>query len=44
MVQILYGVDACHKNMIVHHNLKPSNLLIAHDGVLKLMKITSEIW
>ena len=44
MVQILCGVDTCHKNMIMHHDLKPSNLLIAHDGVLKLMKLTSEIW
>ncbi|XP_050217216.1 cyclin-dependent kinase F-1 [Mercurialis annua] len=36
MVQILCGVDACHRNMIVHRDLKPSNLLISDDGVLKL--------
>ncbi|KAF6164436.1 hypothetical protein GIB67_025262 [Kingdonia uniflora] len=36
MVQILNGVDACHKNSIVHRDLKPANLLISDDGVLKL--------
>ncbi|KAL3566630.1 hypothetical protein D5086_032045 [Populus alba] len=36
MVQILCGVDACHRNMIVHRDLKPSNLLVSDDGVLKL--------
>ncbi|CAK7337429.1 unnamed protein product [Dovyalis caffra] len=36
MVQILCGVDACHRNMIVHRDLKPTNLLISDDGVLKL--------
>uniref|UniRef100_A0A803QS88 cyclin-dependent kinase n=1 Tax=Cannabis sativa TaxID=3483 RepID=A0A803QS88_CANSA len=36
ILQILSGVDACHRNMIVHRDLKPSNLLISDDGVLKL--------
>nr|QYW07096.1 F-type cyclin-dependent kinase [Dimocarpus longan] len=36
MLQILCGVDACHRNMIVHRDLKPANLLIGDDGVLKL--------
>jgi len=36
MVQILCGVDACHRNMIVHRDLKPSNLLVSDDGILKL--------
>ena len=36
MVQILHGVDACHRNSIVHRDLKPSNLLISDNGVLKL--------
>ncbi|KAF3646863.1 Cyclin-dependent kinase F-1 [Capsicum annuum] len=39
MVQILCGVDACHRNSIVHRDLKPSNLLISNDGVLKLADI-----
>ncbi|KAG6723629.1 cyclin-dependent kinase F-1 [Carya illinoinensis] len=36
MIQILCGLDACHRNMIVHRDLKPSNLLVSDDGVLKL--------
>ncbi|KAE9586014.1 putative protein-serine/threonine kinase CMGC-CDK-CCRK family [Lupinus albus] len=36
MMQILCGVDACHRNMILHRDLKPSNFLISDDGVLKL--------
>ncbi|KAK6941501.1 Protein kinase domain, partial [Dillenia turbinata] len=36
MVQILHGVDACHRNSIVHRDLKPSNLLISEGGLLKL--------
>jgi len=36
IIQILLGVDACHRNSIVHRDLKPSNLLISDNGVLKL--------
>ncbi|WOL02186.1 cyclin-dependent kinase F-1-like [Canna indica] len=36
MVQILRGVEACHRSSIVHRDLKPSNLLISTGGVLKL--------
>ncbi|XWS69907.1 hypothetical protein CRYUN_Cryun03dG0003800 [Craigia yunnanensis] len=36
MLQILCGVDACHRDMIVHRDLKPGNLLVSDDGVLKL--------
>lgn len=36
MIQILRGLDACHRNSIVHRDLKPSNLLISEEGVLKL--------
>lgn len=36
MIQILSGLDACHRNMIVHRDLKPSNLLISDRGFLKL--------
>lgn len=36
MIQILCGVDACHRSSILHRDLKPSNLLISSDGVLKL--------
>ncbi|XP_009129100.1 cyclin-dependent kinase F-1 [Brassica rapa] len=36
MIQILNGVDACHRNLIVHRDLKPGNMLVSDDGVLKL--------
>ncbi|KAE8687529.1 Cyclin-dependent kinase F-1 [Hibiscus syriacus] len=36
MLQVLCGVDVCHRNMIVHRDLKPGNLLVSDDGVLKL--------
>ncbi|OVA20320.1 Protein kinase domain [Macleaya cordata] len=36
MIQILLGIDACHRGSIVHRDLKPANLLISEDGVLKL--------
>ncbi|MBA0690314.1 hypothetical protein Goari_007999, partial [Gossypium aridum] len=35
-LQILRGIDACHRNMIVHRDLKSGNLLVSDDGVLKL--------
>ncbi|KAK9278419.1 hypothetical protein L1049_027984 [Liquidambar formosana] len=37
MIQILHGVDACHRSSIVHRDLKQSNLLVSDDGVLKLV-------
>ncbi|KAF5748571.1 CDK-activating kinase 1AT [Tripterygium wilfordii] len=36
MMQILCGVDACHRNMVMHRDLKPGNMLISDNGVLKL--------
>jgi len=36
MIQILSGIDACHRNMVLHRDLKPSNLLISENGVLKI--------
>ncbi|XP_048133690.1 cyclin-dependent kinase F-1 [Rhodamnia argentea] len=36
MLQVLDGVDACHRNLIVHRDLKPGNLLVSEEGVLKI--------
>ncbi|CAN8326379.1 unnamed protein product [Cochlearia groenlandica] len=36
MIQILSGVDSCHRSLIVHRDLKPGNMLVSDDGVLKL--------
>ncbi|XVE98147.1 hypothetical protein REPUB_Repub03eG0080400 [Reevesia pubescens] len=43
MLQILCGVDACHRNMIVHRDLKPGNLFFSDDGVLKLADF-GQLW
>ncbi|KAK9886649.1 hypothetical protein WA026_017570 [Henosepilachna vigintioctopunctata] len=34
--EILNGVDFLHNNRIVHRDLKPQNLLVTHDGHIKL--------
>ncbi|RNF27126.1 putative mitogen-activated protein kinase, putative,kinase [Trypanosoma conorhini] len=34
--QLLNGVDYCHAHNIVHRDVKPENILVSKDGVLKL--------
>ncbi|KAK4218119.1 kinase-like domain-containing protein [Rhypophila decipiens] len=36
MYQLLLGIDFCHKNRVLHRDLKPQNLLINKKGQLKL--------
>ncbi|EGR34131.1 ribosomal protein, putative [Ichthyophthirius multifiliis] len=36
LYQLLKGIEICHKNKILHRDLKPQNLLISDDGILKL--------
>ncbi|KAL6906207.1 hypothetical protein ACP4OV_003808 [Aristida adscensionis] len=34
--QLLHGLDHCHKNGVLHRDIKGSNLLIDNDGMLKI--------
>lgn len=34
--QLLIGIAHCHKNKVLHRDLKPQNLLVSKEGVLKL--------
>ena len=35
--QICAGLDFAHQSGVVHHDLKPSNIMIGHDGSVKIM-------
>lgn len=39
MIQLLSGVKHLHDNWILHRDLKTSNLLLSHAGILKVSPI-----
>ena len=36
MIQLLRGVNHLHDNWILHRDIKASNLLLSHKGILKV--------
>ena len=37
LYQLLQGLAFCHRNGIMHRNLKPDNIMITNDAVVKLV-------
>lgn len=40
MIHLLRAVHHMHDNWILHRDLKTSNLLLSHDNILKVTKIS----
>lgn len=38
MIQLLRGVNHMHDNWILHRDIKASNLLLSHKGILKVIQ------
>ena len=43
MIQLLKAVHHLHDNWILHRDLKTSNLLLSHKGILKVTLIVTDI-
>ena len=37
MLQILQGLEAIHAAGVIHRDLKPQNIFLANDGLVKIM-------
>lgn len=42
--QTAFGMDHAHKNRIIHRDLRPSNIMIAEDGTLKITDFGTSAW
>jgi len=36
LYQLIKGIEHCHKNKVLHRDLKPQNLLVSREGMLKI--------
>ena len=44
IMQLLSAVNHLHDNWILHRDLKASNLLLSHKGILKVRQVVILIW
>jgi len=42
--QICAGVDHAHKNKIIHRDLRPSNIMVAEEGTVKITDFGTSAW